>query len=215
MRSYKDAKAMAKSLRAVLAARNVSLSHTECLEIVARQFNFADWNTLSSKLEDDQPAPPGRLMPHPPPAAPACDTFPDEEMPALAIYGSLKSSPIYVVDWRTDILSDPFELAGNGIYRIRLTPRGLRERSRHWYICRSCGSRGSILGVVLTDESGRQLASVNLTTLAHCMGIAIFYGYGVMVQSVPRKAAMFFRERSATAGAKASGSNWAAVINQA
>jgi hypothetical protein len=42
MRSYKDAKAMAKSLRDVLAARNVSLSHSECLEVVAQQFGFAD-----------------------------------------------------------------------------------------------------------------------------------------------------------------------------
>ncbi len=34
MRNYKDAKTMAKSLRASLAARNVLLSHGECLEIV-------------------------------------------------------------------------------------------------------------------------------------------------------------------------------------
>jgi Glyoxalase superfamily protein/ClpX C4-type zinc finger len=50
MRTYKDAKAMAKSLRESLAARSVLLSHSECLEIVARQFGFADWNTLSTKL---------------------------------------------------------------------------------------------------------------------------------------------------------------------
>jgi Glyoxalase superfamily protein/ClpX C4-type zinc finger len=50
MRTYKDTKAMAKSLRDSLAARGVSLSHSECLEIVAKQSGFADWNTLSAKL---------------------------------------------------------------------------------------------------------------------------------------------------------------------
>ena len=51
MRTYKDAKAMAKSLRGSLAARGVLLSHSECLEIVAKQSGFADWNTLSAKLD--------------------------------------------------------------------------------------------------------------------------------------------------------------------
>jgi hypothetical protein len=51
MRTYKDAKSMAKSLRDSLAARSVSLSHSGCLEIVAKQFGFADWNTLSAKLD--------------------------------------------------------------------------------------------------------------------------------------------------------------------
>lgn len=51
MRTYRDAKAMAKSLRDSLAARRLTLSHSECLEIVAQQFGFADWNTLSAKLD--------------------------------------------------------------------------------------------------------------------------------------------------------------------
>jgi len=51
MRTYKDAKAMAKSLRESLTARSVLLSHSECLEIVARVAGFADWNTLSAMLD--------------------------------------------------------------------------------------------------------------------------------------------------------------------
>ena len=50
MFTQKNAKTMAKSLRDFLADRKVSLSHSACLEIVARQFGFADWNTLSAKL---------------------------------------------------------------------------------------------------------------------------------------------------------------------
>lgn len=53
MRSYIQAKAMARSLRGSLAARNVSLSHSDCLEIVARQFGFRDWNVLASKIALD------------------------------------------------------------------------------------------------------------------------------------------------------------------
>ena len=50
MSTQQDAKAMAKSLRHAMAQRDVALSHGECLEIVARQLGFADWNTLSAKL---------------------------------------------------------------------------------------------------------------------------------------------------------------------
>jgi ATP-dependent Lon protease len=59
MRTYKDAKAMAKSLREVLAIRDVSVSHSDCLEIVAQQFGFPDWNTLSSKLSNEERRPSG------------------------------------------------------------------------------------------------------------------------------------------------------------
>jgi len=51
MRTYKDAKALAKSLRDSLAARRVLLSHSECLEIVAKQSGCADWNTLLAKVD--------------------------------------------------------------------------------------------------------------------------------------------------------------------
>jgi len=51
MRTYLQAKAMAKSLRESLAGKNVSLSHSECLEIVAQQFGFGNWNVLAAKIE--------------------------------------------------------------------------------------------------------------------------------------------------------------------
>lgn len=56
MFTQKNAKTMAKALRLSLVNRNVSLSHSTCLEIVARQMGFADWNTLSAKLPaQDEP----------------------------------------------------------------------------------------------------------------------------------------------------------------
>ena len=50
MFTQKNAKTMAKALRVSLVDRKVSLSRSACLEIVARQLGFADWNTLSAKL---------------------------------------------------------------------------------------------------------------------------------------------------------------------
>lgn len=52
MRDFRDAKAMAKSLRTALAARQIALSHGECLDLVAAQFGVDDWNTLSAKIGD-------------------------------------------------------------------------------------------------------------------------------------------------------------------
>jgi hypothetical protein len=51
MRTFRDAKAMAKSLRTALAAKNLDLSHGECLDIVATQFELENWNVLSAKIE--------------------------------------------------------------------------------------------------------------------------------------------------------------------
>src|ERR1700738_1989101 len=50
MRTYQDAKVMAKSLRDFLAAKKATLSHSECVEVVAQQSGFADWNTLAARL---------------------------------------------------------------------------------------------------------------------------------------------------------------------
>src|SRR5690606_31968926 len=51
MHSFMDAKLMAKLLRQGLADRNIDLSHSECLELVSRQFGFANWNILSARIE--------------------------------------------------------------------------------------------------------------------------------------------------------------------
>jgi hypothetical protein len=67
MFTQKNAKTMAKSLRNSLVDRNVSLSHSTCLEIVARQYGFADWNTLSTKLpaQERLEIPPSEVEAHP------------------------------------------------------------------------------------------------------------------------------------------------------
>ncbi len=56
MRTFLDAKAMARSLRAALGESQISLSHSECLELVAKQFALNNWNVLSAKIDAAQPA---------------------------------------------------------------------------------------------------------------------------------------------------------------
>jgi glyoxalase superfamily protein len=50
MRTFLDAKAMAKTLRSSLGDKQISLSHSECLEIVAAQFGLDNWNVLAARL---------------------------------------------------------------------------------------------------------------------------------------------------------------------
>jgi uncharacterized glyoxalase superfamily protein PhnB len=53
MRDFRDAKTMAKTLRAELERHGpAGLTHSQSLEIVARLFGFDDWNILAAKLND-------------------------------------------------------------------------------------------------------------------------------------------------------------------
>lgn len=51
MRDFRDAKAMARSLREALAAKGLTISNSEALELVARTLGQRDWNTLAAAIE--------------------------------------------------------------------------------------------------------------------------------------------------------------------
>ncbi len=63
MHSFMDAKLMAKLLRQNLAERNVTLSHSDCLELVARQFGVSSWNILSARIDAALPGMKPLVMP--------------------------------------------------------------------------------------------------------------------------------------------------------
>jgi hypothetical protein len=65
MRDFRDAKAMAQTIRAALAAKGQKISISESLELIAKAFGAADWNTLSAGIQDAGSKPP------PPTPAPA------------------------------------------------------------------------------------------------------------------------------------------------
>ncbi|RST86442.1 VOC family protein [Aquibium carbonis] len=56
MRTYLDAKAMAKSLREAMRETGVDVSHSAVLELVARQFGLPNWNVLSARIEGENAA---------------------------------------------------------------------------------------------------------------------------------------------------------------
>lgn len=64
MRDFRDAKAMAQTLRESLTTKAVTISHSESLELVSRMLGVADWNTLAAMLQTgrrDAPVPIARL----------------------------------------------------------------------------------------------------------------------------------------------------------
>jgi hypothetical protein len=64
MRDFRDAKAMAHSLRAALAAKDLKITVSQSLELIAEAFGVADWNTLSAAIRAE---PAASTPPAPPP----------------------------------------------------------------------------------------------------------------------------------------------------
>ena len=65
MRDFRDAKAMAQTLREALKMKSIALTHSESLELVATILGFHDWNVLSATIQSEvQPAAnPGSAIP--------------------------------------------------------------------------------------------------------------------------------------------------------
>ena len=88
-----DPKSMARRLRADLAARDVAVSHSEALELVAHQYGARDWNTLVARPDHDPAHDPAAA----PPEGPA--------VPILRIFDRSKAVEFYVdylgftLDW--------------------------------------------------------------------------------------------------------------------
>jgi hypothetical protein len=57
MRDFRDAKAMAQTLREALNAKSVSLTHSESLELIAKILGCRDWNALAAKIQSSSELP--------------------------------------------------------------------------------------------------------------------------------------------------------------
>jgi ClpX C4-type zinc finger/Glyoxalase superfamily protein len=55
MRDYRDAKAMARSLRDALSAKALPATYSESLELIAKAFGYDNWNILAAKIDAAQP----------------------------------------------------------------------------------------------------------------------------------------------------------------
>ncbi|RWI28685.1 glyoxalase superfamily protein [Mesorhizobium sp.] len=93
MRDYRDSKVMAKAMREALAERDVTITHSEALEIVARQFGLSNWNIMSAKIEEDLAAQSGEGIAL------------EQAVPIVRIFDVAKASEFYLgylgftVDW--------------------------------------------------------------------------------------------------------------------
>jgi len=67
MRDFRDAKAMAHTLRAALAAKDIKITISQSLELIAEAFGVADWNTLSAAIRAEATAPGNKASPPTPP----------------------------------------------------------------------------------------------------------------------------------------------------
>jgi Glyoxalase superfamily protein/Clp amino terminal domain, pathogenicity island component len=57
MRDYRDAKAMAQSIRSELAARGFKITIGGSLDLIAKAFGAADWNTLAAAIKTTESEP--------------------------------------------------------------------------------------------------------------------------------------------------------------
>ena len=53
MRDSRDAKAMAQAARAFLADHGVKITNSQSLELMAKAFGVADWNTLAAAISSE------------------------------------------------------------------------------------------------------------------------------------------------------------------
>lgn len=67
MRDYRDAKAMAHTVRAFLADHDLKITNSQSLELIAKAFGVADWNTFAATIRGEVSAP--RTEAATPPAA--------------------------------------------------------------------------------------------------------------------------------------------------
>jgi hypothetical protein len=67
MRDFRDAKAMAHTLRAALATKGQKVTNNESLELIAQAIGVADWNTLSAAIRAEAAAPRNNPAPTPSP----------------------------------------------------------------------------------------------------------------------------------------------------
>jgi Glyoxalase superfamily protein/Clp amino terminal domain, pathogenicity island component len=93
MRDYRDAKAMAQTLRTALAAMGFKITVSQSLELIAQAFGVADWNTLSAAIRGQATAVSENTSPSPPSAESAkTPGNPPNPLPVDPLSGELKST---------------------------------------------------------------------------------------------------------------------------
>jgi ATP-dependent Clp protease ATP-binding subunit ClpA len=74
MRDFRDAKAMARTLRAALTAKGLKVTVSQSLELIAEIFGVVDWNTLAAEIRRKANTPDNNASAPPLPTAEAAST---------------------------------------------------------------------------------------------------------------------------------------------
>jgi uncharacterized protein len=93
MRDFRDAKAMAQTLRQVAKDKSISLTHSESLELVARILGLHDWNELAATIQSER-RPPAAAAGRPPSPAPA-EALPTVPLRDIVLFPQM-TLPIFV-----------------------------------------------------------------------------------------------------------------------
>jgi hypothetical protein len=88
MRDFRDAKAMAHTLRAALATKGHKVTNSESLELIAQAFGVADWNTLSATIHEKAAGPRNNATTPPQPST-------TESGPAFSAHPTDESGPVF------------------------------------------------------------------------------------------------------------------------
>jgi ATP-dependent Lon protease len=144
MRDFRDAKAMAQTLREALKEKSVSLTHSESLELVAKTLGCHDWNVLAARIQSAGQAdisPVGRAVPVPHamplPTVPLRDLvlfprsivplFVGREKSRLAIEAAMGGDMrILAVTQRRSADDDP---TPDALYRVGVTANIIHQRT--------------------------------------------------------------------------------------
>jgi hypothetical protein len=89
MRDYRDAKAMARTLRAALTAKGLKITIGQSLELIAEAFGVADWNTLAAAIRADAHTPRKNASPTSPPTIESDPVLPFSAKFAMTIHRAL------------------------------------------------------------------------------------------------------------------------------
>jgi hypothetical protein len=74
MRDFRNAKAMAQTLRSALASTGIKITVGQSLELVAAMFGVTDWNTLAAAIRAETPTPRANAFP---PSSPTTELVPE------------------------------------------------------------------------------------------------------------------------------------------
>jgi hypothetical protein len=96
MRDFRDAKAMAHTLRAALATKGHKVTNSESIELIAQAFGLADWNTFSAAIREEAAGPRNNATTPPQPST-------TQSGPAFSAHPTDESGPVFSTELSTTL----------------------------------------------------------------------------------------------------------------